>query len=267
MLVLVSYPSTTTPTPSLPMKGLFALVQAALVAVATAAAAHNAAAEECAGYNASDVRMYTHGGTADLRLAGKACNASGHDLEPLKLIVSYDTGKPTKYPWSSTWCPPSAGADRPSSVLRFDDRDCHFPLTSCCAATEQVLFHFSAPLVFDSQVLRLLTAPNLYGPRRAHSMRRPTTTAEVRQQDFELRLVLDEEAYAWTTGKAADQNGQTTLIPFSFKDGVLTTNDTFGYVTKSSICKVLVLGGDNKGSAANAKTSSSRDAAKLLGEI
>lgn len=47
----------------------------------------------CPGYQASNVKLTAHGLTADLALAGDACNTYGYDLKDLKLEVEYQTGK------------------------------------------------------------------------------------------------------------------------------------------------------------------------------
>lgn len=47
----------------------------------------------CPGYKASNVKTSSSGLTADLTLAGKACNVYGNDLAKLTLTVSYDDGK------------------------------------------------------------------------------------------------------------------------------------------------------------------------------
>lgn len=47
----------------------------------------------CPGYKASNVKTTSSSLTADLSLAGKACNAYGDDLKNLKLSVVYETGK------------------------------------------------------------------------------------------------------------------------------------------------------------------------------
>lgn len=47
---------------------------------------------QCPGYKASNVQEGTHSLTADLSLAGKACNVYGADVEQLKLLVEYQTG-------------------------------------------------------------------------------------------------------------------------------------------------------------------------------
>lgn len=47
----------------------------------------------CPGYAASNVETSSNGLTADLLLAGDACDAYGEDLEDLLLEVTYETGK------------------------------------------------------------------------------------------------------------------------------------------------------------------------------
>jgi hypothetical protein len=49
--------------------------------------------ETCPGYSASNVVAKGDTLTADLSLAGKACNTFGEDLDNLKLFVQYETGK------------------------------------------------------------------------------------------------------------------------------------------------------------------------------
>lgn len=49
----------------------------------------------CPGYNAINVNADDSGLTADLRLAGPACNTYGYDLENLTLTMTYDTGMST----------------------------------------------------------------------------------------------------------------------------------------------------------------------------
>lgn len=46
----------------------------------------------CPGYKASNIKTSSSGLTADLTLAGKACNVYGTDLTQLTLTVSYDNG-------------------------------------------------------------------------------------------------------------------------------------------------------------------------------
>lgn len=47
---------------------------------------------KCPGYKASNVKTTSTGLTADLTLAGAACDVYGDDLTDLTLEVSYDTG-------------------------------------------------------------------------------------------------------------------------------------------------------------------------------
>lgn len=51
-----------------------------------------ASVEDCPGYTATNVVETATGLTADLSLAGEACNAYGYDLGSLKLLVEYQTG-------------------------------------------------------------------------------------------------------------------------------------------------------------------------------
>lgn len=55
-------------------------------------AAQDASISSCPGYTASNVVHSSSGMTADLKLAGKACNAYGTDLTQLKLKAEYQTG-------------------------------------------------------------------------------------------------------------------------------------------------------------------------------
>jgi alpha-glucosidase len=48
--------------------------------------------DSCPGYTASNVKNDGSMVTADLALAGSACNVFGKDLTSLKLLVEYQTG-------------------------------------------------------------------------------------------------------------------------------------------------------------------------------
>jgi alpha-glucosidase len=52
-----------------------------------------AAPTNCSGYEASNIVKTDSSLTADLTLAGAACNAYSQDLTNLKLVVEYQTGK------------------------------------------------------------------------------------------------------------------------------------------------------------------------------
>jgi alpha-glucosidase len=51
------------------------------------------AQKTCPGYHASNVQQTANGLTANLDLAGPACNIFGTDLRNLTLTVEYQTGK------------------------------------------------------------------------------------------------------------------------------------------------------------------------------
>ena len=51
-----------------------------------------AANSTCPGYTATNVDVTDSGLTADLTLAGAACNAYSEDLQELKLVVEHQTG-------------------------------------------------------------------------------------------------------------------------------------------------------------------------------
>jgi alpha-glucosidase len=51
-----------------------------------------AAVDSCPGYTASNVVTTDSSLTADLTLAGAACNAYSDDIKDLKLLVEYQTG-------------------------------------------------------------------------------------------------------------------------------------------------------------------------------
>jgi hypothetical protein len=61
-------------------------------AVSTGLVARQPTTADCAGYRARNVVETATGLTADLTLAGAACNVYGRDIEQLKLSVNYDTG-------------------------------------------------------------------------------------------------------------------------------------------------------------------------------
>ena len=52
--------------------------------------------DDCPGYTASNIRKSDVGITADLKLAGAACDIYGNDLVKLKFEASYQTGKSTR---------------------------------------------------------------------------------------------------------------------------------------------------------------------------
>ncbi len=66
---------------------------AAVSGTSIAPRAGSDALASCPGYKASNVKTSDPGLTADLNLAGKACNVYGDDLKNLRLDVTYETGE------------------------------------------------------------------------------------------------------------------------------------------------------------------------------
>ena len=62
-------------------------------ALAYAALAASTPIETCPGYTASNVKQTSNSLTADLSLAGEACNVFGEGIHDLKLLVEYQTGE------------------------------------------------------------------------------------------------------------------------------------------------------------------------------
>ncbi|KAK3328533.1 glycoside hydrolase family 31 protein [Cercophora scortea] len=138
--------------------------------------------ESCPGYKASNIKTSPSGLTADLTLAGTACNVYGTDLRDLVLEVTYesdtrlhvkiqDAANDVYQVPESVFPRPGKGAGGSSSRnsdLKFSYKTNPFSFTVTRARTGEVLFDTSAaPLVFESQYLRLRTKlpdnPNLYG--------------------------------------------------------------------------------------------------------
>jgi hypothetical protein len=73
-----------------------------LAAVVLGTRAHGASVDACPGYKASNVQTTPSTLTADLLLAGKACNVYGEDVTKLKLEVAYETRTFFRFPFL-TW--------------------------------------------------------------------------------------------------------------------------------------------------------------------
>lgn len=63
-----------------------------LSCLACSAYAFAATVDDCPGYTASNIQTSSGGLTADLKLAGDACNVYGYDVGSLKLTVETQTG-------------------------------------------------------------------------------------------------------------------------------------------------------------------------------
>ena len=149
--------------------------------------------DECPGYKAVNVRKCGSTVTADLTLAGPACNVYGDDIPDLKLLVEYQTGKLSAAAWKwggltypdtrlhvkiydadenvyqvqESVIPRPANKHAKPSAIRFSlvEEPFSFAVTR---SSGEVLFNTSGQqLVFESQYLRLRTSlppnANLYG--------------------------------------------------------------------------------------------------------
>ncbi|KAL1867940.1 hypothetical protein VTK73DRAFT_3905 [Phialemonium thermophilum] len=151
----------------------------------------------CPGYKASNVKTSATGLTADLSLAGSACNIYGTDLKNLKLEVTYETenrlhvkiqdaeNSVYQVPEYVFPRPQAKGVRSHDSDLKFAYKAHPFSFTVSRAKTGEVLFDTSAAsLVFESQYLRLRTKlpknPNLYGLGEHSDPLRLNTTNYIR---------------------------------------------------------------------------------------
>jgi alpha-glucosidase len=134
----------------------------------------------CPGYKASNVQHTGRGLTADLTLAGDACNAYGTDLTDLTLTVEHQTNERLHViiqdAAQQVYQVPEDVLPRPGNG-KFDNGDCDlafkfeenpFSFSVVRRSSGEVLFDSSAAsLVFEDQYLRLRTAlpegPSLYG--------------------------------------------------------------------------------------------------------
>ncbi|KAH9878027.1 hypothetical protein J1614_003244 [Plenodomus biglobosus] len=136
--------------------------------------------EACPGYTASNVQNDGSRVTANLALAGTACNVYGDDLTDLRLEVEYqteerlhvkifDAAEQVYQIQESVWPRPSSeGVSPEDSALAFSWTDSPFSFAITRKTTNETLFDTSAAsLVFETQYLRLRTSlpdsPNLYG--------------------------------------------------------------------------------------------------------
>ncbi|KAK2600207.1 hypothetical protein QQS21_005081 [Conoideocrella luteorostrata] len=150
----------------------------------------------CPGYKASNVRTSDNGLTADLSLAGTACNVYGTDLKNLILEVTYETDNRLHvkiqdkdnqvYQVPEQVFPrPSGKSSASANYLKFDYTSSPFSFKVSRRDTNEVLFDTTAAsLVFESQYLRLRTKlpkdPYLYGLGEHSDPFRLNTTKYIR---------------------------------------------------------------------------------------
>ncbi|OAQ96250.1 hypothetical protein LLEC1_05040, partial [Akanthomyces lecanii] len=179
------------------LAGLASDAAAATTTVLSRAAPNNnSTLDECPGYKASNVQTTDSGLTAELSLAGAACNVYGDDLKDLILQVTYETdnrlhvkiqdaGNQVYQVPESVFARSAATSAASASHLHFAHTASPFSFTVSRRDTGEVLFDTSAAaLVFETQYLRLRTAlpadPYLYGLGEHSDPFRLNTTAYIR---------------------------------------------------------------------------------------
>ncbi|TFK65152.1 alpha-glucosidase [Pluteus cervinus] len=151
--------------------------------------------DSCPGYNAHNVKTNPFGTTltADLTLAGKACNIYGTDVAKLKLEVVYETSTrihvkitdPTNKRYEvpeSVFPRPKASLGPGPSEIQFTYTTSPFTFTISRAITKEVLFTTGPkfPIIYEDQYLRVKTSlppnANIYGlGEHTNPFRLPTT--------------------------------------------------------------------------------------------
>lgn len=155
--------------------------------------------DACPGYDAQNVSQTANVLSADLVLAGTACNVFGNDVEKLKLEVSYETGMffrsdrlvprdslsrsdtrihlkitdpstPRYEVPESVFARPSSdfSASRATTQISFNYTTSPFSFAISRTQTGEVLFNTTShPIIFESQYLRVKTSlptnANIYG--------------------------------------------------------------------------------------------------------
>lgn len=140
----------------------------------------NASVDGCPGYSASNVVTTDSTLTADLTLAGAACNVYSDDIKDLKLSVEYQTNDRLHVKIYDAALavfqvqeqvlprPENENAASSGAALKFDIVESPFSFKVTRKDNSEVLFDSSAaPIVFEKQYLRLRTSlpnnPNIYG--------------------------------------------------------------------------------------------------------
>ncbi|KAF2092442.1 alpha/beta-glucosidase agdC [Rhizodiscina lignyota] len=160
------------------MAKTFRLALLALLCSSFVIAKHGSVSD-CPGYVASNVVHSKSGVTADLKLAGKACNAYGTDLTELKLKAEYQTDTRLHVqiydPALQVYQVPTSVLARPGGTASDGSCDLEFAIVEkpfsfkvTRKSSGETLFDTSSSqLIFESQYLRLRTklpeSPHLYG--------------------------------------------------------------------------------------------------------
>ncbi|KAF9646605.1 alpha-glucosidase [Thelephora ganbajun] len=161
-----------------------------LLSVATAVWVDLSTLDACPGYKATNVNSYESTLTADLSLAGKACNVFGTDIQQLKLEVTYETDTRIHVkvidPAVKRYEVPESVVPRPSAKptkareIEFKYTAEPFSFSILRTQSNEVLFSTEGhPIIFEPQYIRVKTSlppnPNIYGlGEHTDSFRLPT---------------------------------------------------------------------------------------------
>ncbi|TFK45940.1 alpha-glucosidase [Heliocybe sulcata] len=167
--------------------------------------------DACPGYTATNVVTNTSALTADLVLAGTACNVFGNDIEKLALEVVYETetrihvkitdASAARYEVPESVLPrpaPSPSVTADSAAIQFNYTTSPFTFSIYRTSTSEVLFSTAShPLIFEPQYLRVKTDlpanANIYGlGEHTDSFRLPTHN--------HTRTLWSRDAYGVPTG-------------------------------------------------------------------
>ncbi|KAF9443144.1 glycoside hydrolase family 31 protein [Macrolepiota fuliginosa MF-IS2] len=137
--------------------------------------------DACPGYRATNVKVSGGRLTADLTLAGQACNVFGQDLQALSLSVAYETNERIHVkitdPTTARYEVPESVFPRPdanrvvsphSAAIQFNYTTSPFSFSIYRTSTREILFSTAShPIIFEPQYLRLKTNlpgdANIYG--------------------------------------------------------------------------------------------------------
>ncbi|KAF9447127.1 glycoside hydrolase family 31 protein [Macrolepiota fuliginosa MF-IS2] len=137
--------------------------------------------DACPGYRATNVKVDGGRLTADLALAGQACNVFGQDIQALSLSVVYETNERIHVkitdPASARYEVPESVFPRPnttgvvspgSAAIQFNYTTSPFSLSIYRTSTHEILFSTTShPIIFEPQYLRVKTSlpdnANIYG--------------------------------------------------------------------------------------------------------
>ncbi|KAL2071530.1 hypothetical protein VTL71DRAFT_12765 [Oculimacula yallundae] len=193
---------------------LFGLVVLAVTAVSSSSILSRASKDPldaCPGYKASNIKTSASTLTADLTLAGTACNAYSDDLKDLTLEVVYETNDRIHIKIQDAgdlvYQIPASVLPRPKATRGISSRKAAilfkytafpFSFSITRAKTGEILFDTSAAsLVFETQYLRLRTSlpsdPNLYGLGEHSDPFRLNTTNYI-------RTLWSQDSYAIPAG-------------------------------------------------------------------